>query len=185
MAVDIAVACGNVQVGTGTIRAGIDAVHISVSGVDIAEDDGTPKTYRIHIKAPSGAEDEVSSGFSHLFTPSAEGDHQWDGYIFPEPGNYTIELYDVTGGEQDPIAIASASVANPTVVTTTGEHGLSSGETVTIDGTSGYTPDLDGVYDVTVTGDTTFTVPVSVTTAGTGGEVQSGGVVATEAVTVV
>lgn len=59
-------------------------------------------------------------------------------------------------------AIASVSVANPTVVTTTLPHSLTSGETSTIAGTT-TTPTINGARLITVTGPSTFTVPVAVT----------------------
>lgn len=61
-----------------------------------------------------------------------------------------------------PIAIASISVANPTVITTSVPHGLISGISYTIGGTT-TTPTVEGSQLVTVTGFTTFTVPVNVT----------------------
>jgi hypothetical protein len=60
------------------------------------------------------------------------------------------------------IAIASVSVANPTVITTSVPHSLTSGDTATIAGTT-TTPTVNGARAVTVTGPTTFTVPVNVT----------------------
>lgn len=69
------------------------------------------------------------------------------------------------------VAIVTSSVASPTVLTTTEPHGIVSGQTVTIAGHTGSTPALSGVYVATRTGDATFTVPVNVTTGGTGGTV--------------
>jgi hypothetical protein len=66
-------------------------------------------------------------------------------------------------------AIVSSSIANPTVLTTTTAHGLVTGQQVTIAGHSGSTPDINGTHTVTVTGGTTFTIPVNVTVGGTGG----------------
>jgi hypothetical protein len=65
--------------------------------------------------------------------------------------------------------IATSSIANPTVITTTLAHGFTSGDTVTIAGHTGSTPAISGDYVLTVTGTTTFTVPVNVTTGGTAG----------------
>lgn len=68
--------------------------------------------------------------------------------------------------------IVSNSVAAASVVTTTGNHGLASTETVTIshpDVDTDSTPTIDGARVVTVTAATTFTVPVNVTVAGTTG----------------
>lgn len=70
-----------------------------------------------------------------------------------------------------PTAITSSSVANPTTVTTGAAHGLSTGNQVTIAGHSGSTPDINGTHIITVTGASTFTIPVNVTVGGTGGTV--------------
>jgi len=67
--------------------------------------------------------------------------------------------------------IVSSSVANPTVITTTIPHGLTTGDTVTISGHIGSTPALDGDHVVTVLTPTTFTIPVNVTVGGAGGTV--------------
>ncbi len=64
--------------------------------------------------------------------------------------------------------ITSASVANPSVVTSTA-HGLTSGDSILIEN-SNTTPTIDGARIVTVTGADTFTVPVNVTVAGTRGD---------------
>jgi len=67
-------------------------------------------------------------------------------------------------------AITSSSVANPSVITTTTAHGLTTGNKVYIVGHTGSTPDINStVYVATVTGTTTFTIPVNVTVGGTGG----------------
>lgn len=68
-------------------------------------------------------------------------------------------------------AITSSSVANPTVITTATAHGLTTGDKVQIDGHTGSTPAISGVYTVTVTAGTTFTIPVNVSVGGTGGTV--------------
>lgn len=67
-----------------------------------------------------------------------------------------------------PVVISSNTAANPSVVTTATPHGLSSGQTIVISG-SNSTPSLNGSQVVTVTGASTFTVPVNVTVAGTAG----------------
>ena len=71
-----------------------------------------------------------------------------------------------------PVAtIATSAVANPTVITTETAHGLWSGDTVAIAGHVGATPALDGSHVVTVLSPLSFTVPVNVSVAGTGGTV--------------
>ena len=67
------------------------------------------------------------------------------------------------------VAVTSSSVANPTLITTGAVHGLASGDKVSIQGHTGSTPALDGVYIATYVGTSTFTIPVNVTVGGTGG----------------
>lgn len=78
------------------------------------------------------------------------------------------------------IPITSNTLANPTVVTTTVPHGLITGDVIVITGGTS-TPTIAGSRTVTVLTPTTFTVPVNVTVAGTGGTfvratTQAGGV---------
>lgn len=67
--------------------------------------------------------------------------------------------------------IATSSVANPTVITTSAPHGLWTGDTVTIAGHVGSMPAIDGARVVTVLTPTTFTIPLNVTVAGAGGTI--------------
>lgn len=64
--------------------------------------------------------------------------------------------------------IAAITVANPTQITTSARHGMSTGDKVAIVG-SNSTPSVDGVYVVTVIDNLNFTIPVNVTVAGTSG----------------
>jgi hypothetical protein len=72
------------------------------------------------------------------------------------------------------LQIVSSSVGNPTTITTVAAHRLTVGSTplMRIAGHAGSTPSLDGEHTATVTGTTTFTIPVNVTIAGTGGTAQ-------------
>jgi len=72
------------------------------------------------------------------------------------------------------VPITSSSVANPTVITTTVPHGLTTGDTVLIAGHAGSTPDINGEEAVTVTSTTTFTVVQNVSVGGTGGTIVRG-----------
>ena len=66
--------------------------------------------------------------------------------------------------------ITSVSAANPTVITTsTPIPGLVNGQTVTIAGVNGAIPLPSGQYVVSNVSGSTFTIPVDVTTPGTGG----------------
>lgn len=78
----------------------------------------------------------------------------------------------VDGGTQAAaVTISTSSVANPTVITTAAPHGLITGDSAIIAGHTGSTPGVDGEYTVTVTDATHFTVPVNVSSGGTGGTV--------------
>jgi hypothetical protein len=77
-------------------------------------------------------------------------------------GNSQSTSVDSTTAKPQPIT--NATVANPTVVTAP-RHGLTSGDTISISGSS-TTPTIDGSRVVTVTDADTFTVPVNVTSGG-------------------
>ncbi len=64
-------------------------------------------------------------------------------------------------------SITSNTATNPTIITST-SHGLISGQTIIISG-SNSTPSIDGTYIVTVVSANTFSIPVSVSVAGTSG----------------
>lgn len=78
-------------------------------------------------------------------------------------GNHTVTVRESVAK-----AIVSSSVANPTVLQVKG-HGLVSGDSVTITGHNGSTPNLNGTHVVTVLTADTVTVPVNVSVAGSGG----------------
>jgi hypothetical protein len=80
-----------------------------------------------------------------------------------------IILDYLKGRANKPATVVSSSVASPTVITTTAAHGYITGETAAIAGHVGSTPDLNGAFVVTVLSSTTYSIPVAVTGAGTGG----------------
>lgn len=67
------------------------------------------------------------------------------------------------------VAITSSSVAAATVITTTVPHGLAAGISIYISDHTGSTPTINGWHVVTVISASTFSIPVNVTIAGTGG----------------
>ena len=69
------------------------------------------------------------------------------------------------------INITSSSVANPSVITTATNHGLSTGNTVVISNHTGSTPNINGTHTITKITNTTFSIPVNVTAGGTQGKV--------------
>lgn len=78
--------------------------------------------------------------------------------------DYLSTIQDISG-----ISIVSSSFSNPTVITTSSAHGLFSGRIISINGHVGSLPDINGDWEVTVLSPTTFTIPIAVTTPGTGG----------------
>lgn len=67
------------------------------------------------------------------------------------------------------MSITSSSIATATVITTALPHGLASADEVAIVGHTGSTPSINGRHLVTVIAANTFSIPVAVTVAGTGG----------------
>lgn len=99
------------------------------------------------------------------------------GVILQELEQKSVDWNTKSGGEsfdyttdtqQRVIPITSNSQANPTVITTTVPHGLTTGDKILIAGNSGSSPTINGERTVTVISTTTFSVPVN-TSAGTGG----------------
>lgn len=67
------------------------------------------------------------------------------------------------------IPITSNSIAAATVVTTPVPHKLTTGDVIVVSGVVTSTPTINGSQTVTVLSPTTFSVPITVTVAGTGG----------------
>jgi hypothetical protein len=65
--------------------------------------------------------------------------------------------------------IVSSSVANPTVITTEEAHDFANGNTAVIADHEDSAPAISGSYVVSSVTEKTFTIPVTVTTAGSGG----------------
>lgn len=77
--------------------------------------------------------------------------------------DYTLDT------QQQVIPITSNTLANPSVVTTPIPHGLTTGDIILISGVSTSSPTINGQRTVTVISSVSFSVPVNVTVAGTGG----------------
>ena len=67
--------------------------------------------------------------------------------------------------------VVSSSVANPTVITCTGNVPFANGDVVSIVGHTGSTPSISGTYTISNVSGATFTIPVSVSSGGSGGSV--------------
>lgn len=120
-------------------------------------------TYSLTI---AGEEKTIQPGWS--INATANGRSVLNCSVLSIDGSYRPALdADVIFTEFVPII--SSSVANPSVITTEIAHGLVTGQNATIVGHSGSTPDVNGLHKVTVISETTFSIEVNVTVAGTGG----------------
>jgi hypothetical protein len=83
-----------------------------------------------------------------------------------------VQMFDQNGNPID-VAVEAVSVGNPATVTTAVPHLLETGEKVLLWGVVDVLPTSVNYAErvATVTGERTFTVPVNVTQAGTGGRV--------------
>lgn len=94
---------------SGDITAGLDACRITVTEAEVNNDDGTQKRYRIRFTPPAEAATLIGSGYSHLFNVSADGEHVYNGFIFPLAGSWTVRLYDEE--EEEDAATLAVTVA--------------------------------------------------------------------------
>jgi hypothetical protein len=81
----------------------------------------------------------------------------------------TYNYLDTNGGQPLSGNISSISAADPSVITTSVDHGMSTGDRVIISGSEDSTPSVDGFHEITVTGTNTFTIEVNVNGAGSTG----------------
>lgn len=70
---------------------------------------------------------------------------------------------------KETMTIDSSSIASPSVITVAAAHTFVDGETVVIAGHEDSVPDINGSHVISNVTTLTFTIPISVTTAGTGG----------------
>lgn len=100
----------------------------------------------------------LATAKDHLRIPPDDHDHDAD--INTKLDQASGIVLDYLGNRR--IAIETISAANPAVVTTSAPHSLANGVTYTLADTV-TTPTVNGARVITVTGQTTFTVPVNVT----------------------
>lgn len=111
-----------------------------------------------------------------VVTPSTSSGHYTnDGGSYIAVTGADQSAYNVTTASRrnTGMSISSSSAANPTTITTSSAHGWSSGQRVAITGHSFSA--VNGTWTITVTGTTTFTIPVSVTSGGSGGTASNTG----------
>lgn len=128
----------------------------------------TPATFTLAGVALGSAIASAVTAEMHVFRPDlySESVNRAIRARFPDLG---VQGVDSTYTVGETATITTSSVAAATVITVPAGHKLVSGQTVTITGHTGSTPAIAGDYLVTVTGTTTFTIPVTVTVGGTGG----------------
>lgn len=76
---------------TGTVVNKLTFAHIQVTGADDNTALGAERRY--YIKAVKAGQDTLRS---HVFGPSSDGKHEWDGVMFPAAGVWTVTLNDVS-----------------------------------------------------------------------------------------
>jgi hypothetical protein len=127
----------------------------------MTEADGLTKanvTYLVSGAADTGRIIQDLATFSATWSTATGGANAAD-----SPVDYTTDL------AQKVVPITSNSIANPSVVTCPVAHGLTTGQVILISGVASSSPTINGQRTVTVISPTTFSVPVNVTVAGTGG----------------
>jgi hypothetical protein len=83
--------------------------------------------------------------------------------VSKDGADFVIEFTNNLSGASLTKTLNSATVANPSVITTTANHNYRTGDSVTISASSGTTPSLNGTYTITVISATTFSIPLNVT----------------------
>ena len=84
---------------SGSVTATVSACRIDVSGAD--QNDLTAYDANAYPTAPeiryyiTAEEGGVEKGRSHVFSPNG-GKHEWNGYIFPYAGSWTMHLRKVS-----------------------------------------------------------------------------------------
>jgi len=168
---------GNLATLTGVSRVVCAAVHGNLPGKMFM---GFQGAYNQKYEVQDERDGLTKANVTYLVSGEAE-----QGQIVQDHATFTADWDTKTGGANAAdtpvdystyfgnrvIPITSNSIANPTVVTTPVAHGLTTGQVVIIAGVATSSPAINGSRVVTVTGPTTFTVPVNVTVAGTGGTI--------------
>lgn len=113
-----------------------------------------------------GIEKNVQPGWS--INATANGRNVFNCSIISLDGSYRPTL-DADTIVNERVVVSTSSVANPSVIVTAEAHGLVDGQLILIEGHSGSTPDINGLHTATLISSTSFSIPVNVTTGGTGG----------------
>jgi len=97
---------------SGSITAKRDVVTFAISGADPNNEGGfnsalypTSPEFRYVMTMVVGG---IEVGRTQVFGVTPDGAFQFNGYIFPEAGTYTVQLYDVTN-PLSPVAKTTAA----------------------------------------------------------------------------
>lgn len=104
----------------------------------------------------------------HLYVTTSDHDADIDRKI-QEASDIVIDYLKFRGGVWT--TIDTSSVDDPTVITTDEAHGWTNSQIVRIDGHVDSVPPLDGTHVIANVTASSFTIPMAVTEAGTGGTV--------------
>lgn len=92
---------------SGSITAPTTVVRVNVTEADASRPpDGTGGEFRYYI---AFVLDGVERGRSYVFGVSSDGKHEFNSYVFPEAGTWTVNLCDVDDNSVE--ATASVTVA--------------------------------------------------------------------------
>ena len=147
--------------GEPDTQALLDAIQINPYAMFVAVERAIPHEITIAGKT------QVVQG-QWLIRATANGRSIMSGNVVSLDASYRPGLDDEVVVYES-ATIVSSSVAAASVITTLTPHGLVNGMTVEIGGHAGSSPMLDGWHIATVVTPTTFSIPVNVTTGGTGG----------------
>lgn len=140
------------------------------------------------LASASRAVDETARSLVHVINLNLtevvyayylSGSQDVPGKILLEGRSLNVSKFYVLGNNSDTgvsfspdisptIFINGISAANPTVITTSTPHGLINKDQIVIT-KSNSTPSIDGLWEITYISPTTFSIPISVTNAGTDG----------------
>lgn len=179
-----AVSLNNPRIGSALISRNESSLDWPGTFIDSRNDDGVivgdnssdwtgmPATWA----AMPATWNEILSGANPFYYTTPEIDLESDvkmSVLASIQGVGSPDITIQTGTDSDgavvgTVSITSSSVANPSNILAVG-HGMITGEEVRIFGHSGSTPDINGFHTVTRIDDDNYTIPVNVTTGGTGG----------------
>ena len=93
---------------SGSITAKLTTCRVNVTGADTnraPDDTGGTYEYYLLFSAPAGTDD----GKSYKFNVSSDGKHEFNNYVFPDAGSWTIRLRDASNDSDVATAVVVVS----------------------------------------------------------------------------